>query len=420
MRKTSQMPEPAPLVEHFFRHEYGRLVAVLTRTYGWRHFELVEDTVQSALVEALRHWRMRGTPDNPFAWLRRVAQRKILDVLRQQSARQLTIDESVADTSPVPDDWFTDSGIADSELRMMFACCQPFLSLESQLALTLKTLCGFNNAEIARGLLTNEENIKKRITRAKAELVDRGVQPEVPPAEQLPDRLDSVHRVLYLLFNEGYSSTSADQAIRAELCDEALRLSRLLIEAPCASPATEALVALMLFHIARLPGRMDPNGSLVLLQDQDRKTWDWRMITEASRLLVGAARGKEMSRYHLEAGIAMLHSHAPSFAETDWRAILRHYDLLLRLEPSPVYALNRAVAIAEIDGPNAGLAALNGIKELNQLRNYHLLDATLGELHRRAGRFHVACEHFRAARGKTPSPFERELLDRKLAQCEIA
>jgi RNA polymerase sigma-70 factor (ECF subfamily) len=410
--ESLQTNQAAPLVEHFFRHEYGRLVSVLTSSYGFRHFDLVEDTVQAALVEALRHWRIAGAPANPFAWVRRVAQNRIIDALRRNQPESISQDaESGVGT---PEIWFSDSGIADSELRMVFACCNPSLAIEAQLALTLKSLCGFSNAEIARGLLTSEENVKKRLTRAKSELIDRGSTLEIPSAKQLADRLDSVHRVMYLMFNEGYSSASDDQPVRADLCDEAMRLCRLLTDAACSTPATEALAALMMFHTARLPGRMDPNGSLVLLQDQDRQKWDWRLITEASRILSEAARGDHISRYHLEAGIAMLHSHAPSFAATNWAAILRHYDLLIQLEPSPVYELNRAVALAELHGPDAGIAALANIEEI---RHYHLLDATYGEFHRRAGQLKEAMKYFNSAREKTKSPFEKELLDRKLALC---
>lgn len=410
------------LVDHFFRHESGRLVSLLSRVFGLRNLDLVEDTVQSALVEALQAWRIQGVPDNPSGWLHRVARNKVLDTLRQHKTllriapawAQLHPDVS----NPQFDELFVDSEIEDSQLRMMFACCHPSLTRENQIALTLKTLCGFSNTEIARGLLVGEETIKKRLQRAKQQLIEEQVELTVPRADELPERRDAVHQCLYLLFNEGYAASAGDQAVRIDLCEEAARLCHLLCgNTVVHSPATHALLALMLFHAARLDARTDAEGRLLLLEDQDRSKWDRRLIEQARRSLDRSAEGRQASTYHLEAGIALYHCSAPSFAETDWASILKMYDVLIRLDPSPLYHLNRAIVLAHIHGPIAGIDALMALAREPSLKSYHLVDAALGELHRRAGDMRKAQHHFERARTATRSPAEQELLDRRLASC---
>lgn len=415
-------PQPvAPLVEHFFRHESGRLVAVLTRFFGWRNFDLVEETVQATLLDALQSWRVRGVPDNPSGWIHRVAKQRILDALRRVEIGRRAVREWAAHR-PAHDEGidalFLDTGIEDSQLRMMFACCHPLLARENQLALTLKTLCGFGHAEIARALLVAEETVKKRLQRAKRDLVDHQVSLDPPDGGELVQRLDVVHQVLYLLFNEGYSSSQGDAAIREELCEEAARLCYMLCsQRSFSTPATHALMALMLFHAARLAARLDRRGSLLLMEEQDRGKWDHRMIRRAQAFLDQSAEGTTVSRYHLEAGIAFLHCSAKSYAETDWSAILRLYDVLLIIHRSPVYLLNRAIVVAQIDGPEAGIRALDAAAQDAALRHYHLFDATLGEFHRRAGDLARARRHLELAKQKTQSSFDRELIDRRLAMC---
>jgi RNA polymerase sigma-70 factor (ECF subfamily) len=415
-------PEPvAPLVEHFFRHEAGRLVSVLTRVFGWRNFDLVEDMVQATLLDALQAWRLRGVPDNPSGWVHRVARNKVLDALRRDRIGQRVLGEWAA-TRPTGDEGldelFLDTEIEDSQLRMIFACCHPRLARENQLALTLKALCGFGNSEIARALLVGEEAVKKRLQRATRDLVDHQVALDPPAAEELAARLDSVHQVLYLLFNEGYCSSEGETAIRADLCEEAARLCHLLCSHPrFGTPATHALMALMLFHVARLDARLDPHGSLLLMEEQDRSKRDHRLIRRAQEFLDQSAEGTAISPFHLEAGIAYHHCTAASYAETDWAAILRLYDALLTIQRSPVYLLNRAIVVAQIDGPLAGIRALDEAARDPVLRRYHLLDATLGELYRRAGEVDRARQHLEAAREKTNSPFDREIIDRRLSLC---
>ena len=421
MNTPPNHPVPVvPLVEHFFRHESGRLVSVLTRIFGWRHFELVEDMVQATLLDALGAWRVQ-VPDNPSGWIHRIAKNKILDALRREKIGLRAV-AAWADLHLPPelklDELFLDSEIEDSQLRMMFACCHPHLSRENQLALTLKALCGFGNSEIARALLVSEETIKKRLQRSTRELIDQQTSLDPPPAHELPQRLDGVHQVLYLLFNEGYSTSEGELAIRIDLCEEAARLCHLLCShSRFARPATKALLALMLFHAARLESRLDQSGSILLLDEQEREKWDWGLIQRAHEYLNEASVGTSVSPFHLEAAIAGHYCAARSYAETNWPAILQFYDALIALHPSPIYLLNRAIVIAEIDGPQAGLRALAEIDQNPTWRHYHLFDATRGELHRRSGDLERARQCLQAARSMTRSRFDRELIERRLARC---
>jgi RNA polymerase sigma factor (sigma-70 family) len=420
-----QIPEPAaPLVEHFFRHEAGRLVSILTRIFGWRNFDLVEDMVQATLVDALQAWRHRGVPDNPTAWVHRVARNKILDALRRDTIGQRVVAQWAA-TLPTSEEGldrrFLDSEIADSQLRMIFACCHPALARENQLALTLKALCGFGTLEIARALLVTEESVKKRLQRARRDLVDREVSLDPPQDDELAQRLDAVHQVLYLLFNEGYSASKGEAAIRTDLCEDAAWLCHLL----CSSnrfntPATQALMALMLFHAARLDARLDQCGAILLMEEQDRGKWDRRLIRRAQEFLNASAAGTVISQFHLEAAIACHHCTALSYAETNWPAILRLYDALLTIHRSPVYLLNRAIVVAEIEGPHAGLRALlEGGEEL-ALGQYYRYDATLGEFYRRAGKLDEARQYLEAAKRKTRSRHDRAVIERRLTKCSQA
>ncbi len=411
----------SPLVEHFFRHESGRLVSSLTRVFGMRNFDLVEDMVQSALLEAFTTWRLHGIPDNPSAWMRRVAKNRILDALRHRAIVTRLAPEWARLRAPTEaasvDHLFLDAEIEDSQLRMIFACCHPVLSRENQIALTLKSLCGFSNAEIAKALLTNVETIKKRIQRAKKQLVEQDVALVEPDLSELPQRLDSVHQCLYLLFNEGYLASGGERAVREDLCEEAARLCHLLCAHPrCHSPATFALLALMLFHAARLSGRTDTDGRILLLEDQDRTQWDARLIAAARRYLDHSATGQTITTYHLEAGIALHHCAATSFAATDWKALLQLYDGLLRIHPSPVYRLNRAIVICHVRGPASAIQELQSM-DSGPLQTYYLWDATLGELYRRLGELELARHHLEQAKIKTQSLSEQELLARRIAAC---
>jgi len=422
MSASSSQSEPvAPLVEHFFRREAGRLVAVLTRYFGWRYFDVVEEVVQATLLDALQSWRVRGVPENPSGWIHRVAKNKVLDALRREEighrAARIWVSKRPNQEQGI-DDLFLDNQIEDSQLRMIFACCHPQLARENQLALTLKALCGFGNSEIARALLVTEETVKKRLQRATRDLIDHQVSLDPPNTGELVERLDVVHSVLYLLFNEGYSSSKGETAIRTELCEEAARLCFLLCSDPhCNTPTTFALMALMLFHAARLDARLDHHGCVLLMEDQDRSKWDWRLIERAKQFLDRSAKGTVISAYHLEAGIALYHCSAKAYSETDWAGILRLYDALIQIHRSPVYLLNRAIVVAQIDGPRAGILALADAGQDESLRHYYLFDATLGEFYRRAGEFDLARRHLELAKEKTRSPSDHEIIDRRLAQC---
>ena len=321
------------LVEHFFRHESANLVAVLTRAFGMRRIDLVEDMVQVAMLEAMHAWKQRGIPENPSGWIHRAAKNRVLDALRREKTYEQAIalsGHSVDDQASVVDLWLEEERISDSLLRMMFVCCHPSLDRKSQIALALKTLCGFSVSEIARGLLLPDETVKKRVQRAKKSLASANMRLELPSDEELTQRLDVVHDVLYLLFNEGYSTSSGTEPIRDDICEEAARLCHLLCESSCSSSATKALLALLLFHAARLDARTDETGAVVLLEEQDRTKWD-RYLIGAAGCWLAKSKTDQPTTFHLEAAIAMQHCIAPSVEATDWSAIVHLYGRLLQL-----------------------------------------------------------------------------------------
>lgn len=386
------------MIEHYFRHEYGRLVAQLARKVGMQHLELVEDAVQSALVAALDAW-VAKPPTDPGAWLYRVASNQLVGVLRRDANRARLLDRVETDEQDLIEARFA-TEIEDDLLRMLFACCDAALPAESRIAIALKTLCGFSTAEIAHRLFTTEANVHKRLQRARAKLLEVGL------GEPARERLPSVLEVLYLLFNEGYLSLQ-EEAIRRELCDEAIRLTTVLAAHELGGvPETFALLALMHLHAARFEARLDDNV-LVLLEDQDRSRWDPAQLELGAAWLARAADGDRFSRYHAEAGIAAEHAFAPSFRETRWEEIARLYTLLDRVAPSPLHALNRAVAIAEWQGPEAALASLAGVAMTS-----YLGDAVLADLCRRANRPFE--DHRDRALAAAPSGAVRELLRRRL------
>jgi RNA polymerase sigma-70 factor (ECF subfamily) len=407
------------LVEHFFRHEYGRLVALLTRKVGVRCLDLVEDAVQGALLAALTAWTAHGRPDDPGAWLYRVASNNLMGDLRRTAGRQRLLERAVdagperADCPAAP---YFAAEVADDMLRMLFVCCDEVIPRESQLVLALKTLCGFSTAEIALRLFTSDANVYKRLARARDRLREAPLDVQTPPLDTLRSRLSSVHAVLYLLFNEGYLSAHAEQAIRRELCDEAVRLATLLAEhAVGAVPETFALLALMHLHAARLGARCDGMGALVLLEEQDRALWDRERIRLGVEWLERSASGDVFTRFHAEAGIAAEHCFAPSFRQTRWREIADLYAMLERIAPSPLHTMNRAVAVAEWQGPEAGLALLQALAPPAWLAGSYLWDAVLGDLHRRAGNLEIAQRHTQRALTSAPTEAVRDLLRRRLA-----
>jgi RNA polymerase sigma factor (sigma-70 family) len=408
-------------VEQSFRHDYGRLVAVLVRRVGVRHIELVEDAVQSALMAALTAWTEQGRPDDPGAWLYRVACNRLIQDLRRTSGRKRILERSAADLADAaePVDAVFPGEIRDDMLRMLFVCCDGDIPLESRLVLALKTLCGFSTAEIALRLFTSEANVHKRLARARERLRRSLPGVEAPPLDALRSRLPGVHGVLYLLFNEGYLSAHDEQAIRHELCDEAVRLATLLADHPVgAVPDSFALLALMHLHAARLGSRVDAMGGLLLLEEQDRSLWDRERILLGMQWLARSAAGDVFTRFHAEAGIAAEHCTAPSFEETRWHEIADLYATLERTAPSPLHTLNRAVAVAQWQGPQAALAVLEGLAPPAWLSGSYLWDAVLGDLHRRAGHAELARQHRERALGSAPTDAVRELLRRRLTAAD--
>jgi RNA polymerase sigma factor (sigma-70 family) len=412
------------LVEHLFRQEAGKIISALTGSFGLRNLELIEDAVQEALLKALRVWSYGTIPPNPAAWLMQVARNHALDNLRRNSRwhekeKQVALEQELSE-SPGAKPIFSDEEIKDDQLRMIFACCHPAVARESQIALPLKLLCGFNVEEIARAFLTGPETIAKRLTRARERLRSNTVPFEIPSGPQLTERLDSVLDVLYLLFNEGYNASQGEDLIRRDLCDEAIRLTNLLAEHPVGdTPKTHALLALLLFQAARFSSRIDRAGEILLLQEQNRSIWDRNKIAQGFSHLERASSG-EASAFHLEAGIAACHCAAQSYDETDWQKILLLYDLLLELSHSPVIALNRAVAIGKVRGPEAGLKALEEIHNSEVLAKYYLFYAVRGELHLESAHYREAEESFRRGLSLTTIPAEQSFLRKKLSEIKRA
>jgi RNA polymerase sigma-70 factor (ECF subfamily) len=394
-------------------------VATLTRLAGVRHLEIVEDAVQSALMSALTAWTASGLPEDPGAWLYRAAHNGLIGDLRRKAGRLQILERAGHDLAgpgdhPAPP--YFAGEVRDDMLRMIFICCDEAIPRESRLVLALKTLCGFSTGEIALRLFTSEANVHKRLGRARDRLRETPPEVETPPLETLRSRLPSVYEVLYLLFNEGYLSAHAEQAIRRELCDEALRLATLLAEHPVgAVPETFALLALMHLHAARLGARLDGTGGLLLLEEQDRSLWDRERIQRGAEWLARAASGEVFSRFHAEAGIAAEHCFAPSFAQTRWKEIADLYVMLERISPSPLNTMNRAVAVAEWQGPAAGLALLQGLVPPAWLAGSYLWDAVLADLHRRAGNSEISQRHAERALASAPTEAVRNLLRRRLA-----
>jgi RNA polymerase sigma factor (sigma-70 family) len=394
--------QPAQLVEHFFRHETGRLHGALLRLLGVHNLALAEDVAQEAMLRALRTWSMGGVPPNPSAWITQVAMNLAKDHLRRQrmtAEKEPAIITHHEQTMPTPAiAWETAHEIRDDALRLMFVCCHPSVAPDAQVILALKMICGFSTPEIARAFLSSDAAIEKQLTRTKQRIHDAGIAFEIPEGEDLTPRLNGVLAALYLLFNEGYKASSGDRLLREELSNEAMRLMSVLLAHPAGrTPRAHALLALMLLTAARFPSRLDEQGALLRLHDQDRSKWDRSLIEQGLLHLVAAAEGDDLSEYHLQAGIAAIHCTATDYASTDWARILRHYDELYRLKPSPVVALNRAVVVAHLHGPKEGLAALDAIADRDRLESHYLLHAVAGELHWRLKDERAAAASFRRA-----------------------
>jgi RNA polymerase sigma-70 factor (ECF subfamily) len=414
---ASGPPDVQDLVDHLFRRESARMTASLARQLGPAQLPLIEDVVQEALLRALRLWPFAGVPENPAGWLHLTARRLALDRLRREARLERAepgVEEDLLAPAPAEP-----GALGDDQLALVFLGCHPELSREQQLALTLKIACGFGVAEIARAFLAQTVTIAQRLVRAQRRIREAHLPLALPPEPELPARLDAVLTVLYLLFNEGYAAHAGEDLVRRELCDEALRL----VEALAASstgdrPETHALAALLQLQASRLAARTDAAGRLVLLADQERALWDRAAIARGFAHLERAARGPRLTSWHVEAAIAAQHAGAADAAGTDWAAVVTLYDQLLALDGSPVVALNRAVALAELRGADAGLAATEPLRREPGLQRFHLLHAVRGELLRRAGRAAEARQALQEALACPCSEPERRLMRERLEGLE--
>ena len=401
------------------------MIATLVRLFGVHNMALAEDVVQDAFCRALETWKFRGMPENPSAWLMATAKNRALDVLRRErTARNFAPElgrllDSEWTLKPTVEEQFAAPAIKDDPLRMMFSCCHPRLPEQAQVALVLHILCGFTVDEIAGAFVASHSAIEKRIGRAKKVLAASKKLFDVASREEFERRVPAVRRAIYLLFNEGYHGASSASAIRAELCQEAIRLSRVLLDHPMGkAPATYALASLMCLHAARLPSRVDDSGNLAPLAEQDRSRWDRSLIREGRRLLEISAEGAEASEYHIEAAIAAVHARARRAKDTDWKTIASLYDTLMAIKPSPIVALNRAIAVAQSEGAERGLEEIDAIEGRERLASYPFYPAAIGELELRLGRRERARERFRSALALARNPDERRFLEGRVQACE--
>ena len=409
-------------IDHLFRHESGKMISVLSGLLGLQNMETAQDIVQDTLLQAMNTWSYNGIPDNPPAWLYRVAKNKAIDFLRRQKKfkeirpQYTSLLESEWTLTTTVHQFFMENEIQDSQLRMMFACCHPAIADESQIALTLKTLCGLSIVEIAKAFLTTDETIAKRIYRAREKIKSEKIEMETPQGDDLQVRLDTVLKSLYLLFNEGYNSSQPDHLIREDLCEESMRLCHLLTQHPLTRfPRTNALFSLFCFQASRLQTRLDDKGNIIILKYQDRNKWDSLLIQKGFDHLDMAAEPFEVSTYHLEAAIASIHAAAPSFEQTDWNSIYHLYEILYQLQPNPVVAMNKAIASAYAISKQH---ALGELRQINGLEKHHLYFAALGELYLDMAEYIKAKDSFEKALLLTTSVSEKQLLAEKISLCK--
>jgi RNA polymerase sigma factor (sigma-70 family) len=407
-------------IDHLFRHESGKMIAVLSKLLGFQQLHMAEDIVQDTLLKAMTTWSYKGLPDNPAGWLYRVARNKAVDLIRREKTfrhlqpRLQYLLQSEYTLSATVQQLFEVEEIMDSQLRMMFACCHQSIPLESQMALILKTLCGLSTAEIARAFLKEEETVAKRIYRAREKIRSENISLELPASSKITESLEAVLHSLYLLFNEGYHSSHPEQLIREELCEEAMRLAYLLTKHPATNgPRTHALLALFCFQASRLSARLDDKGNIVLMKYQDRSLW-YRPLINQGNYFLELATQEETSVYHLEAAIAWLHATSPDFESTNWKAIYHLYTILSKHHPSDVISLNKAIAASYAIDRQTALAELNKITGLD---NNHLYYTALGEVHFDEGKFDEARRCFQKALDLATTLQEQQLLLNKLQRC---
>ncbi len=413
------------LTEHLFRTEAKKMIAVLTKIFGTENLQTAEDVVQDTLLSALDVWKLKGIPDNPSGWLFRVAKNKAIDIIRRNKHSlqyDFTDNEKILLTSEYTltsamDNFWQEKIINDDLLRMMFACCHPEISEENQITLILKTLCGFSTVEIARAFLTSEETVSKRLYRTKEFFRQHKIKLEFPAADDIKTRTDAVLNAVYLLFNEGYNSTNAEELIRKDVIEEAMILCKLLTEnSHTQIPEVFALMALMCFHSSRNESRLTAEGEIILLPMQNRSKWNTALIEKGNAYMNKAAFGDVLSAYHLEAAIAFEHCSATNFEMTNWKIILQYYEWLMQIAPSPVTALNKVIVLMQVNGAQAALLELQEIKDLKKLGRYYLYYSLLGEIHLRLNNKEAAKENFDIAINLTQSQVEKKMLKNKIVE----
>lgn len=413
------------LVDNLFRHESGKLVSVLTRIFGSENLDLAEDVVQDSLIEALNQWTYKGAPENPSAWLFMVAKNKALNIInREKYKRKYSSDvahflQSQWTAEPALSHIFSEEQILDDQLRMMFTCCHPTISSDSQVALTLKTLCGFSIPEIAKAFLTTDENINKRLVRARQKIRDDKIPFEVPDVKFLESRLDAVLETIYLLFNEGYSASTGNHLVRFELCEEAIRLSEIIAshDALKNKSNVHAILSLMYLNASRFRSRIDGQGNILTMAEQDRALWDRSLMQKGFFYIEKSAIHNTVSIYHILAAISAYHCAAADYESTDWKSILALYDKLMQIDQSPVVVLNRAIVVSKVDGVLEGIRELEKIKDTRALESYHLFYSTEAEFYMQLNDFRRASYSLEKAIQLSPLQAEKDMLQRKLDAC---
>ncbi len=414
---------PNSLVEHLFRTTASKMVAALTRLFGSSHIQLAEDIVQDTLITAINHWSTDQIPEQPEAWLWQVAKRKALNEMQRKKMMLRHHQGELAQSESYQqeiDTIFLSHEIADSQLRMIFTCCHPSLKTSSQIALTLKTLCGFGIKEVARALLSSPSTINKRLYRAKQKIRQSDIPFIIPAGKALAPRLEAVCLSLYLLFNEGYNASTGDQLIQKELCLEAIRLTKILVDHFPEQDNLSALLALMCFHSARFEARLDDKGAIIIFEEQDRSKWNRALITEGMLYLSRSTQGSQLSAYHLEAGIAAAHCLADSFAATNWASIKKQYQLLHRLKPNSIILLNLAIIESQLNGKRASLQTLSHLAKAGDLANYYLLPATQGIFSLQLNDYPQALLFLEQALQLTDSASEIAFIQQKIQACHVA
>lgn len=413
------------LIDHLFRHESGKMVSVLTRIFGTENLDLAEDVVQDSLTEAIKQWAYKGIPGNPSGWLFRVAKNKALNIInREKYKRQYAADvvhllQSEWTAEPAVTHLFSEKEILDDQLRLMFTCCHPSLTPDSQVALILKTLCGFSIPEIARAFMTHEENINKRLVRARQKIRESKIPFEIPPGQGLKQRLQTVLETIYLLFNEGYSASSGRDLVRYELCEEAIRLAEIIANHPSIHKKSNvyALLALMQLNASRFKARQDEEGNILTLELQNRSFWDLSMMGKGFSNLERSMPAEEVSIYHILAAISSYHCSSPDYKSTDWKSILALYDKLVEIDSSPVVMLNRTVAIAKVSGAAAAINELEKLQNIPTFESYYLFYSVWAEFYSESGQFAKAAGLLQKAIALAPLDSEKSFMQKKLASC---